>query len=220
MMLAACQAASRVLEHALPSDGPRTIFRLSVMAGILVAVVHLCGTRHEALPAVPRALEALVAAMHQLQVERAGWGVGGWDSGLGWAGCTAGRCKACHTPCITAWGVGCSLERVHSAANALVCVRPLACLQARLPLPHEPDATEWLSTMVEDFLSLPDRCGRWVQGGEGHCDGLPPQLKHTSLLLGPGAPGMATAPACHAPRQTAWGARPSCQGVPCRCCCR
>ena len=71
-------------------------------------------------------------------------------------------------------------HREHPTANALVLSVAAAGLQARLPRPHEPDATEWQSRVVRDFLSLPDRCGGRTGGcgRVGDTDSLPPLLKH------------------------------------------
>ena len=82
MALAACQAASRVLEHGRSSDAPLTTRMLGCLTVFLVQLALRCGSCHEFLPAAPRALEAVAAAMQQMQVGRAGC-VGGL---LGWGG--------------------------------------------------------------------------------------------------------------------------------------
>ena len=97
-----------------------------------------------------------------------------------------------------------------SSPNALVCAAA-AGLQAQLPRPHEPDATEWLSGVVRLFLSLPDRCGGSIGGcgRVGDTDSLPPQLKCTSPP-GPAAPVMATACLPCTGRQTPLISSPGC----------
>ena len=84
VVLAASQAAGRVLEHGRSSDAALTTRMLGSLAFLLGELVLHCGTCHEILPAAPRALETLVAAMQQLQAGRAGqvgW-AGVWN--LGW----------------------------------------------------------------------------------------------------------------------------------------
>ena len=89
-MLAACQATSCLLEHCHLSGVPVTTHVLCPLTRSLSELVLLCGTCPEVLPAAPRALEALVAGMQQVQVGRASWA--GWVDGLlGWGGQFAQR---------------------------------------------------------------------------------------------------------------------------------
>ena len=69
--LAACQAASRVLEHGRSSDAPMSASSLVSLSELLSLLVLRCGSCHEFFPAAPRALETLMAVMQQLQVGRA-----------------------------------------------------------------------------------------------------------------------------------------------------
>ena len=71
-----------MLEHSRSADEPPTTLMLCYLIEWLGKLVLHCGTCHEVLPAAPRALEALAAAMQQLQVGM----LGGWVSGLGRGG--------------------------------------------------------------------------------------------------------------------------------------
>ena len=159
MTLAVCQAASRVLEHGRSSDEPLTTFMLCRLTNELGMLVLDCGAYQEVRLVAPRALEALVAAMQQLQV---GWW--GWDGQFAQQGAAGqGRLypQAQGVCLLASTSASSCLSSV--CANALVSAA-LAFLQAWLHRPHEPDATEWLSCVVRDFLSLPDRCRGRIGG--------------------------------------------------------